>query len=130
MKKIILAMALILALSIPAWGSNTVTTANDADGKLVAICITPDGSTAWDSSSTYASGLSVAYILFCPSAAADRLVFRLNSDTGAEILRTTVDTTASQVLYVPNRRLKLYLKQTTDCNFGTPANVRIIIVLK
>lgn len=121
MKKLIFAILAVFLLTLPVLGANTVTT---APGK---ITIVPDGSTTYDSTSTYAQGLKVTAIKFYPSAVNDKLIVRHSTDTGTIVAKhISIDGGVTKEYFDGTVRLKPVIKET-ECTFTTPGSVLIII---
>ena len=91
------------------------------------IDLTPD---AGDYSSivSYPDGLKIWAIVFKPSAVNDVLVIRLNSLTGPRLVTMTSVLGNEIILYLPPKTIKIFV-ESTDCTFGTAANVQISLIL-
>ena len=78
MKKIFLILILFFSLTMtaPSWAANTVA----YDESFISVIL--DGSTDWDSSLVFTSGIRVAAITFYPNAVNDVLIIRNKTATG------------------------------------------------
>lgn len=120
MKKYLLAILIILLLTFPAFGANTVA----SDDNFISIIL--DGATDWDSSVAFPSGIRVAAIEFYPSAINDVLVIRNKTATGVFAFKAKDVIGGGVAMPFSKGAWKPYIKWS-DQTVTTPANALIII---
>jgi len=117
---LILVFSFLLACSV-TWAANTITYAPGI------ITIVPDGSEDWDSSIKFPVGLKVTGV-HIKGTSSDKVVFRDRSATGTVRLGLTDGLGFGVYWPITNPDISWYpYMKATDCTFGTPANVTIII---
>lgn len=85
--------------------------ANTVTAGQSGVTVVFDGSTAWDSSTLYPSGIDVDSLEFIPAVATDIISVRDTIDTGRVIFQKTALSSTVSVLkhFTSKRKLKLYV---------------------
>jgi hypothetical protein len=127
MKTLFKLTLILLLLTSPCWGANTVIKTGST------VSVVPDGSTAFDlcAQAGVPSPVYLEAIIFKPSAANDKIQVRDGSATGAIMWPNNLDVLGGgQVVYYNGVAKKPYIVQTGECTFGTPANAVITFIYR
>ena len=127
MKKLLLALALVAIMALPAWAANTITY---VEGSRVITFTSIDTDWTWtDTFPGKTSGLVILAIRFNPGAINDRCVINAGTVSGGDLFDSSVAQNtgeASIQYYDTSKRYKPVL-DVSDGTYNAAAKITIIL---